>query len=211
MLEIYTEFITVLTMTLIIIILPGPDFFIVLKNSLGNNKISGIFTSLGVGIGVWIHVSYSVIGTGILYHFSETLFSVLKYLGIIYLLYIGFSCLISKTNSFNFTTTKETARISNLKSFKMGFINNILNPKATLFFISLFTQVVSPDRNLLTKLLYGAIVSFTCIIWFSCISLVFNKIKNISIFNFEKIKIEKIVGVVLIFFAIRILLYSTIL
>ena len=61
-----TEFIAVLSITILTIITPGPDFFIVVRNSLTYNKRSGIFTTLGVSAAVWVHILYTLAGIGLI-------------------------------------------------------------------------------------------------------------------------------------------------
>lgn len=129
------EFIAVLTITVLTIITPGPDFFIVVRNSLTFSKRSGIFTTLGVASAVWVHIIYTLAGIGIILSKSILLFSIIKYLGAAYLIYLGWTCLRSKRmNSQQYTDNIEKVEISDFTSFKTGFINNALNPKATFFF-----------------------------------------------------------------------------
>ncbi|KJG55446.1 amino acid transporter [Photobacterium kishitanii] len=202
-----SEFIAVLSITVLTIIIPGPDFFIVVRNSLAYTRRSGIFTTLGVSFAVWIHVIYTLAGIGLILSKSIVLFTIVKYLGAAYLMYLGWQCLKSRPlNSEQYI--KQERKISDYSSFKMGFINNALNPKATLFFLSLFTQVVSVETPFAIQIIYGATVSLSCLIWFSLVAVFLNQksVKN----TFESIQhyFEKLMGVVLITFGIKVALAS---
>ncbi len=202
-----TEFIAVLTITVLTIITPGPDFFIVMRNSLSYTRRAGIFTTLGVATAVWIHIIYTLAGIGLILSKSIILFTIVKYLGAAYLIYLGWQCLRSKQLDSQ-QYTKEKSKISDFQSFKMGFINNALNPKATLFFLSLFTQVVSVETPINIQIIYGATVSISCLIWFSLVSIFLNHKKIKKVFESVQHYFEKLMGVVLIAFGIKVALAS---
>ena len=201
------EFIAVLSITVLTIITPGPDFFIVVRNSLTYNKRSGIFTTLGVSAAVWIHILYTLAGIGLILSKSIILFTIVKYLGAGYLMYLGWQCLKSKPSDSEQYVRKEKI-ISDYNSFKMGFINNALNPKATLFFLSLFTQVVSVGTPITIQVIYGATVSISCLIWFSLVAVFLNQRKVRSVFESIQHYFEKVMGIVLITFGIKVALAS---
>jgi RhtB (resistance to homoserine/threonine) family protein len=199
------EFIAVLTITVLTIITPGPDFFIVVRNSLTFSKRSGLFTTLGVASAVWIHIIYTLAGIGIILSNSILLFNIVKYLGAAYLIYLGWTCLRSKRmDSQQYTDNAVKPEISDFTSFKTGFINNALNPKATLFFLSLFTQVVSAETPLVIQVIYGATVSMSCLVWFSLVAIFLNQNKIRKTFESIQYYFEKLMGAVLIAFGLKV-------
>lgn len=205
----FSEFVTVLTITLLAIITPGPDFIIVARNSLTYSRRSGVFTALGVGSAIWVHVLYTLGGIGLILSKSIILFSFVKYLGAIYLVYLGWGCIRSSHfESENYGKESGKYNISDLVSFKTGFINNALNPKATLFFLSLFTQVVSHETPILIQVAYGTTVSVSCIVWFSIVAVFLNQIRIRSMFESAQFYIEKIMGGIFIAFGIKVALTS---
>lgn len=199
-----TELIAVISITILTIIAPGPDFVVVSRNSLVYSRRSGVFTGLGVASAVWIHIFYTLAGIGVLLSQSILAFSVVKYLGAAYLIFLGYSCLKSGGSTIQLDAAKEQKRISDIKSFKMGFLNNTLNPKATLFFVSLFTQLVSPSTPLSVQLLYGAIVSVLCLIWFSLLAMFLNKAAVKQRFLAAQATIEKLMGAILLGFGVKV-------
>ncbi|SEF86439.1 LysE family translocator [Vibrio hangzhouensis] len=204
-----SELLAVITITILTIVTPGPDFIVVVRNSLVYSARSGIYTALGVASAVWIHIGYTLAGIGILLSKSILLFSIVKYLGAFYLFYLGYCCIKSKGSDIDLPNTDQRDRISALKSFQMGFLNNALNPKATLFFVSLFTQLVSTSTPLEIQITYGAIVSLTCLIWFSLVALFLNRTYIRKAFLSIQAYVEKTMGVVLVAFGIKVALSST--
>lgn len=151
----YNELITVVVLQLLVIISPGPDFAIICRNSLVYSRKTGIYSALGLASGILVHVTYSLVGIGLIISKTIILFSAIKLLGAVYLIYIGYKSLRAEPdNKLNqkFNMKKD---ISKFAAVRMGFVNNVLNPKVTLFFLSLFTQVINPHTPLSVKIWYG--------------------------------------------------------
>lgn len=168
-----TELIAVVTITLLAVISPGPDFAMVSRNSLLLSRRAGIFTACGIGAGVLIHVSYTLIGVGVLIQQSPWLFNLLKGIGAAYLIYLGFTLLRNATHHDAAPTTTPTA-ISDLAALKTGFLTNALNPKTTIFIVSLFMQVVSPHTALGVQIGYGLFIAAVHVFWFAAVALLFS-------------------------------------
>ncbi|RFS88547.1 LysE family translocator [Serratia marcescens] len=168
-----TELIAVVTITLLAVISPGPDFAMVSRNSLLLSRRAGIFTACGIGAGVLIHVSYTLIGVGVLIQQSPWLFNLLKGIGAAYLIYLGFTLLRNATHHDAAPTTTPAA-ISDLAALKTGFLTNALNPKTTIFIVSLFMQVVSPHTALGVQIGYGLFIAAVHVFWFTAVALLFS-------------------------------------
>ena len=168
-----TELIPVVTITLLAVISPGPDFTMVSRNSLLLSRRAGIFTACGIGAGVLIHVSYTLIGVGMLIQQSPWLFNLLKGIGAAYLIYLGFTLLRNATHHDAAPTTTPAA-ISDLAALKTGFLTNALNPKTTIFIVSLFMQVVSPHTALGVQIGYGLFIAAVHVFWFAAVALLFS-------------------------------------
>ncbi len=203
-----TEFITVALIHLLAVMSPGPDFAMVSKNSLINSRKVGILTAVGLGLGIIVHVVYSLIGIGIIISQSIVLFSIIKYLGAGYLIYIGYKALKSKKQQ-GAVTLGETKMISNGTAIKMGFLTNVLNPKATLFFLALFTQVINPETPLLIQVLYGAEMSVMTFVWFSLVALVLSQQGLKGVLSKIMHHVEHVFGAMLIALGIKIALSNS--
>ena len=149
----FQEIATITVVAIFMAISPGADFVMVTRNSIFYSRKAGIYSSLGVSMAIWVHVAYSIAGLAVIISSSVVLFSILKYLGAAYLIYIGWKTFTSKA-MMDLEKNDETANLSNMKAFKIGFITNVLNPKTTIFFLSIFTQIVTLDTPIFLQLIY---------------------------------------------------------
>ncbi len=194
---------TVALIHLLAVMSPGPDFIMVVKNSLSHSRRSGIYSAVGLGLGITVHVTYCLLGIALIISRSILIFSIIKYIGAAYLLYIGIKSLRAKPHE-EAIAVGEHAKVdlTKLQALRMGFLTNVTNPKATLFFLSLFTLVIHPGTPLVVKLIMGSEMVLATMAWFSIVTvivshrLVRNRIGKIQHY------LEKFMGGVLILFGI---------
>ncbi|MBH2034107.1 MAG: LysE family transporter [Pseudomonadales bacterium] len=171
----WTEFLTVALVHLLAVASPGPDFAIVLRESVSNGRHAGIWTALGVGSGILLHVGYCLLGIGLIVSQSIVLFNLLKWLAAAYLIYIGIRALQARPADPASAQLEPLATRSPRAAFARGFVTNGLNPKATLFFLSLFTLVISPQTPLLVQAGYGLYLALATAVWFCAVALLFSQ------------------------------------
>lgn len=171
----WTEFLTVALVHLLAVASPGPDFAIVLRESVSNGRHAGIWTALGVGSGILLHVGYCLLGIGLIVSQSIVLFNLLKWLAAAYLIYIGIRALQARPADPASAELAPLAARSPRAAFVRGFVTNGLNPKATLFFLSLFTLVISPHTPLLVQAGYGLYLALATALWFCAVALLFSQ------------------------------------
>lgn len=167
-----TEWIVVVTITLLAVISPGPDFAMVTRNSLMLSRRSGVLTACGIGLGVTVHVSYTLLGVGLLIRQSPWLFNAVKLIGAIYLIYLGAKMLMTKSGGVQ--ADSRVAALSDFAALRTGFLTHALNPKTTVFIVSLFMQAVRPDTPLIVQLGYGAFIAAAHAGWFSLVAMCFS-------------------------------------
>lgn len=204
-----SQFLTIAFVHLLAVISPGPDFAMVTRNSLVYSRKSGVYTSLGLGLGIAVHVTYCLLGIGLLISQSILLFNIIKYVGAAYLIYIGYKSLKSKPQNIraeSFETSQKSQ--STISSVRIGFLTNVLNPKATLFMLALFTQVIDPVTPKLIEVLYGAEMVIVTFVWFSLVSVFFSN-EHIRM-RIKKCQhyIERLTGGVLIALGVKVALAS---
>jgi RhtB (resistance to homoserine/threonine) family protein len=170
------ELIAVVTITVLAVISPGPDFAMVSRNSLLLSRRAGVLTALGIGLGVWVHVAYTLLGVGLVIQQSLRLYAALKILGALYLIYLGVKMLRSRAEPAPAAglPAEPPPAISDAAALRTGFLTNALNPKCTVFVVSLFLQVVQPATPLAQRIGYGAFVSATHVLWFALVALLFS-------------------------------------
>ncbi len=147
---------------------PGPDFMIVSAVAISRGKNAGIRASAGIATGVIFYTALSMMGFGELIKLTPSLIIALKVLGGFYLMYLG--KLLWKME------TGQNALINGRirDPYSTALLTNITNPKAILFFISLFSLVITPVTTLHTKIAIITLMGAVAFIWFCCVALIFS-------------------------------------
>ena len=156
---------------------PGPDFIVVVRNSLVHSRRAGLFTALGLGLSILIHVSYTVMGIAALIAQSILVFNIIKYLGAAYLVYLGIQALRSRgagqtAMDHALARNGTEAGLSDWGALRSGFLTNVLNPKATLFFLAVFSQIIGVDTPMGWMVFYGLTCSVIIVAWFGFVAFV---------------------------------------
>jgi threonine/homoserine/homoserine lactone efflux protein len=204
----WLEFLTIASVHLLAVASPGPDFAVVLKHSVSFGRRAAIITSIGVGVGILIHVGYSLLGIGIIIRTTPVLFQVFSYIAAAYLFYLGWGAISSSApkNVNNVEVEKVIQIISDKKAFMVGFLTNGLNPKATLFFLSVFAVAVSPGTPNLIKLGYGLYLAVATGVWFCVLSLFLSSKKVTLFIGIKGYWFDRVMGIVLILLAIKLVM-----
>ncbi|MGL4767565.1 MAG: LysE family translocator [Formosimonas sp.] len=168
-----SEIFSVALITVLAVISPGADFALVTRNSYLYGQKSGFLTTLGIGLGVQIHVLYALIGVGVLLSQQPILFDLLKILGAAYLTFVGYQTFFSPAVSHDMLD-KNAMMMAPWQSIKLGFFTNALNPKTTLFVLSTYAQIVNPNTPLGLQYAYGLFMSATHWAWFALVCAVFS-------------------------------------
>ncbi|MDP3057741.1 MAG: LysE family transporter [bacterium] len=203
------EFITVVVVHLLAVMSPGPDFAMISRNSLVYSRKTGTYSAVGLALGILVHVTYSLVGIGFIISKSIVLFSIIKFLGAGYLIFIGYKSLKAKPHKLSADQLSEKNNMDKFAAIKMGFLTNALNPKATLFFLSLFTQVISKETPLLIQVFYGLEMVTMTFIWFSIVASVLSHSLVQEKFASVHHRIEKFFGVILIALGIKVALSNS--
>lgn len=205
----WTEFFTIAIAHLFAVASPGPDFAVVLKQCVTSGTRSGIWTSLGVGAAILLHVTYCIFGVALLLTQSPLLFLAVRYLAAIYLLYLGVAAIKESMKIKGAEIEISSAlEIKPVQAFYLGFLTNGLNPKATLFFLSLFTVAISPATPTFVQAGYGLYLAVATFAWFTMLSVVLGREKFRSRILKLGVWFERIMGIILIFLAVQIVLFG---
>ncbi|RJG10406.1 LysE family translocator [Pseudomonas cavernicola] len=201
----WTELLTVALIHLLAVASPGPDFAVVVRESVANGRRAGTWTALGVGSAIFLHVAYSLLGIGLIVSQSIVLFNALKWLAAAYLLYIGIKALRAKpadpcAGEMSTLAVERTPR----GAFTAGFVTNGLNPKATLFFLSLFTVVINPHTPLLVQAGYGVYLAAATASWFCLVAWLFSQQRVRAGFTRMGHWFDRMMGVVLIGLGVKV-------
>ncbi|MCY1432563.1 Threonine efflux protein [compost metagenome] len=167
-----SEWIAVITITILACISPGPDFAMVSRNGLLLSRRAGVLTAVGIGMGVLVHVCYTLLGLGLVLQQTPWLFNALKLAGAAYLVYLGIQMLRSKPAIEQLDAPPPA--MSDLAALRTGFLTNALNPKTSIFIVSLFMGVIQPDTALTMQIAYGLFIAGAHAMWFSLVALCFS-------------------------------------
>ena len=200
------EFLTVASLHLFAVASPGPDFALVIRQCFRYGKRSAIWTSLGISVGILFHVSLSLIGLGLLITYQPSIFNGLKILASLYILYLGVVSIFNKS-ILDLDKKKKSSTTLYLRCFLSGLITNTLNPKAFLFFITVFTLVISPSTSQILQGIYGLYMALATFLWFAMISIIFTNKSMTSKYVYFLPWIERIMGFILVIISIQILFY----
>ena len=154
---------------------PGPDFVLVSQQTLSNGKRAGLLCSLGIALGLSIHILYSSLGLAAIIANSSSALWGIKLLGGCYLIYLGISGLSARAANKQAIEVTATTEFSALKTIGLGFLCNALNPKAPIYFVSLFTVVLSQDTPAQHLLIYGLWMMLLQLAWFSFLTLLLSR------------------------------------
>ncbi len=189
------ELIAVAIITILAVISPGADFAMVTRNSYLYGRRAGLLAAAGIALGVQVHVTYTIMGIGFVISHSEFIFSAIKIVGAVYLIYVGYKTFFTKIR-LNIDLSSSVS-LSPMGALRTGFLTNALNPKTTLFVVSTYTQVVSPETSLSLQIAYGLFMSFAHWAWFSLVTLFFSHATLREIMLSKQIVLNKTIGGVL--------------
>lgn len=200
------NFLLVALLQFLALVAPGPDFATLVKNSLLYDKRTAVYTALGISLGIVVHVTYCILGFAVVISKSVIVFNIIKFLGAGYLIYLGIKSILTKQDQP--VPTENIVKVTSIskgQALRQGFFCNALNPKASLFFLGLFTLVIHPDTLIYVQLFYGFWMVLTTFIWFAFLATVITHPRTRErIFHIQPTVI-KVMGFCLIAFGIRLL------
>ena len=162
---------------LLAVMSPGPDTAIIFQQSFIGGRTQGILTALGIGSGIFIHCFFAISGISLIIYSSEEAKFFIKFLGALYLLYIGISFFVSKKSS-----KSDEAKALFKNPFVIGLVTNLLNLKAFLFTVSLFS-FINLSSNSLMSIIYLLYFPIVTAVWFSFVSYALTHNSMGDIFN----------------------------
>lgn len=138
------NFLTFVIAATIFVLTPGLDTIFILNKSIAQGKRAGIYATMGINTGVLVHTVFAALGLSLIVAKSVFAFTVLKYFGAAYLLYLGVTKIISKENFLAMQAPQKNNKTSK-QNFISGVINNVLNPKVALFVLAFFPQFIKRE------------------------------------------------------------------
>jgi len=241
------EFLPLMLVFILAVISPGPDFVLILRQALLQGRRAALLSSTGIGAAMLVHVSYTILGLGLIIAQSLLLFNIVKWAGVAYLFYLGFQAFTSQQKIDHlldpqtspqqndhslleqFPKSVKRLKIKNcdkkqtvetqisdsikshsaLKAFLTGFAINLLNPKAMVFFLAIFSSLVAPATPTEIKFTYGLAIATMTMSWFMLVSLMITLPSIRAIFMRLSNWTNRVTGLIFIGLGIRLIFYQS--
>lgn len=214
----FHEFLILAVVHFLAVVAPGPDFAVVIQQSVSHGRKVGIVTALGIGAGISVHVLYTILGFGLLLKTNPLIFNSVKMVAALYLVYLGYQLIRSNlgksvakplteqtAETTSFATIENTQAVTLKQAFLKGFITNATNPKATIFFLGIFTTIVSPQTPMMVQFFYGAWMCMVNAAWFMLVAVLFTTGRVRQVFLSKKKVFEMVMGAILILLALKLI------
>jgi threonine/homoserine/homoserine lactone efflux protein len=150
--------------SVILCIVPGPDMIFLLGRTIAQGRKAGILAAVGINLGAYVHLLGVVLGVSAILATSAYAFTILKWAGAIYLIYIGVQTIFSKQGALSVDAT-QSKQLSMRAIFLQGFLSDVLNPKVAIFFLAFLPQFIAPeaDGRILQIIFLGVTVNIIAI------------------------------------------------
>ncbi|WP_058367796.1 LysE family translocator [Psychrobacter sp. ENNN9_III] len=219
--EFWHGFLLITSVHLLAAASPGPDFVLVSRETLTKGRRTGLICSLGITVGLAVHIIYSVLGLAAVIAHSQPLLTAIKWLGGSYLIYLGWQGIQAKpkpTTDLALDTPQQEAikqakqdvlkADSTLATLRRGFFCNVFNPKAPVYFVAIFTLVLSPDIPLWQLSIYGVWMMVLQMAWFSAVVMLLSIPAILRRFERMEHWINRILGSAMIILGLNLILRS---
>ncbi len=179
---------------------PGPSLAIVIRNNVNFNRLAGILTSIGHGIGIGVYATLAVLGLGLILQTNQTVFMIIQIIGLVLLFLFGLMFVFQKNKQ-----DKKEEKQNQLNSFVQGFTIAIINPKILIWFTAVYSQFIVTDASFYFNTILVLTASLIDAIWYIIVSILVTGygLKNLLIE--KKLMIQKTTGIVLIIISLMLL------
>lgn len=199
----FAEWLSLFAISLVGAMSPGPSLAVVVKNTLGNGRLSGILTSWAHAFGIGFYALFTMLGLAVILKNNESVFNFISYAGALYLVWLGIKALRSNSKSVNLS--KKGTQATYVQSMQDGLMISLLNPKIALFFIALFSQFITPDVGLGGQIATVLTPFLVDGLWYTLIAFILSNPKILEKLRQKASLLDKITGVLLILLAVKIL------
>ena len=179
---------------------PGPSLAIVIRNNVNFNRLAGILTSIGHGLGIGVYATLAVLGLGLILQTNQTIFMIIQIIGLVLLFLFGLMFIFQKNKQ-----DKKEEKQNQINSFLQGFTIAIINPKILIWFTAVYSQFIVIDASFYFNTILVLTASLIDAIWYIIVSILVTGygLKNLLIE--KKLMIQKTTGIVLIIISLMLL------
>ena len=197
------ELLPIAVVFFVVLVVPGPDFLIVTHAALSGRQ-NGLFAGLGVATAILVWAASTKLGLTLLFERFAWLYGSLKLLGAAYLIYLGVQTWRAASQS-HAALEREALQISPLAAWKQGFLTNISNPKAVVFFGSIFTALVPSHLPAWGIAIAVLVPPLLAVLWFTLVAFLFSTGVIQRTFVRVRKTLDRVAGAVMMLFGVRLL------
>lgn len=202
-----SDIFTFLLLSLFVVMSPGIDTALITKRTILDGRKNGYKMALGITIGSLVHTFAVAFGLSAILMQSAIAFEIVKYVGAIYLIYLGISSFITSKNVNDNKQEKHDVNRMKKSAFKQGVLSNVLNPKVAIFFLTFLPQFVKTGTNVTFQLItMGVIYTLLSITWFFIYVFFINYLRDWLMSTKVQSIMDKTTGLVLIGFGLKLAL-----
>ena len=185
------------------VITPGPNFFVTIQTAIGQSRRSALFVVLGISTGTTIWGLSGYLGINFLFRTIPWIYIFLKLLGGAYLIHLGIKLIRTNQKDLSENRTFRTTNPVSTKSFKLGLLTNLSNPKTAAFVASLFAATMPPDASYVTGFASVALMMMISAVWYSLVAFIFSLSQLRTVYQRARVWIERISGIIFMGFGIK--------
>lgn len=189
----------VLSIHAVALISPGPDFAVVTRLSIVSGRQTGLWAAAGVATAIGVYVLLCVFGLSLILNALPGLSRILSIVGALYLAWLGIQCLRSRGQLPETAVTQRGRR-----AFVTGFLTNLLNPKAMLYFSSILSQVLTHDLGQVDTALLWLLLVGESLLWFAAVAVLFSSPRVLVWLRSHLVFFDRAVGGVLLLLAAKV-------
>lgn len=198
----FTAWLSIFLVSLLGAMSPGPSLAVVVKNTLGGNRVNGILTGCCHSLGIGVYALVSVLGLSVILQKNPTVYMGITYTGATYLAWLGINSLRSKGGIA--AKLKLGQQQTYIQSMRDGFLISVCNPKIGLFFLALFSQFIHEQSTTIVKTITILTPILTDAAWFSLVALIISNKKILNILRDRAVIFDRIIGIILLIISMRI-------
>jgi RhtB (resistance to homoserine/threonine) family protein len=193
-----------IAVAVVLIVTPGPDTALIIRNALRGGARSASLSALGIGLGSSVWATASVLGVAVLLESSDLAFTLLKYAGAAYLIYLGLRSLAgSFRKEADAGTSRRSKRRETSSAFGQGLLNNLLNPKAGAIFFSAMPQFIEPHDSVVRLVLMVACYDAMVVAWLCLYGYVVSRAGRSRMADGVRKSLERVTGAVMVGLGVR--------
>ncbi len=185
---------------------PGPSFIVVMQQSVARSRRAGLLAAAGIGLGSALWAVLVLLGLSLILEQATWLYATLRLLGGAYLVYLGIRLWLGARVPLDLSLPVAAVGASPWQSFRIGLLTQLLNPKAAVFFGSIFVTLLAPDLPVWLKLAVVGLIFFNEFLWYAIVAYLFSTGSARQVYARSKTWLDRILGTCLALLGARLAL-----